>query len=240
MPKSNEQMREVMIKNFQIANSRRAVLYRKLKVSAWELTIRFASLFKRTLDITGAVIALIIFSPILAVTIAAIYLENPGPIFFTQIRVGKDGRHFRLYKFRSMVLGADKMKSALTDKNESGDGVIFKMQRDPRVTRVGRFIRKFSIDEMPQLINVLKGEMSLVGPRPPVPKEVDAYTLDQRKRLHVVPGITCIWQVSGRSDIPFQDQVRLDLEYIKSTGVLTDIAILLKTIPAVLGGRGAY
>ena len=139
-----------------------------------------------------------------------------------------------------MVIGADKMKDTLMEDNESHDGVIFKMKRDPRVTRVGRFIRKFSIDELPQLVNVLKGDMSLVGPRPALPKEVAKYTLDQRKRLHITPGITCIWQVSGRSDIPFSGQVQLDLDYIQSSSFLKDIAILLKTIPAVLTGKGAY
>lgn len=132
------------------------------------------------------------------------------------------------------------MKAQLMQHNESKDGVLFKMKKDPRITRVGRFIRKFSIDELPQLFNVLIGDMSLVGPRPATPDEVAQYTLEQRKRLHVVPGITCIWQISGRSEIPFEKQVQLDIEYIKSTNVLSDLVILLKTIPAVLSGKGAY
>ena len=119
-------------------------------------------------------------------------------------------------------------------------GVIFKMKQDPRITRVGKIIRKFSIDELPQLINVLKGDMSLVGPRPPLPAEVSEYTLEERKRLHIIPGITCLWQVSGRSDIPFTDQVRLDMQYIQSASFVNDVILLLKTIPAVLTGRGAY
>jgi lipopolysaccharide/colanic/teichoic acid biosynthesis glycosyltransferase len=139
-----------------------------------------------------------------------------------------------------MIMNADKIKAQLAEQNESAAGVIFKMKKDPRVTKTGRIIRKFSIDELPQLINVLKGDMSLVGPRPPLPKEVAEYTLEQRKRLHVIPGITCLWQVSGRSDIPFTDQVRLDLQYIQSAGIVNDIRLLLKTIPAVLSGRGAY
>ena len=139
-----------------------------------------------------------------------------------------------------MVVGAQAMKAQLMQHNESKDGVLFKMKKDPRITRVGRFIRKFSIDELPQLFNVLIGDMSLVGPRPATPDEVDQYTLEQRKRLHAVPGITCIWQVSGRSEIPFEKQVQLDIEYIKSTSVLRDLIILLKTIPAVLSGKGAY
>jgi lipopolysaccharide/colanic/teichoic acid biosynthesis glycosyltransferase len=138
-----------------------------------------------------------------------------------------------------------KINSVLSDAdrkamNESKDGVIFKMKRDPRITRVGRVIRKFSIDELPQLFNVLIGDMSLVGPRPPLPKEVAQYTLEERKRLHVIPGITCIWQVSGRSDIPFRQQVELDKEYIKSRSLWKDFVILLRTIPAVLTGKGAY
>jgi lipopolysaccharide/colanic/teichoic acid biosynthesis glycosyltransferase len=132
------------------------------------------------------------------------------------------------------------MKDQLLEQNESKGGVIFKMKNDPRVTPIGRFIRRFSIDELPQLINVLKGDMSLVGPRPPLPREVMEYTLEDRKRLHVKPGITCLWQIKGRSEIPFQEQVQLDLEYIRSQGLKNDLIILLKTIPAVLSGRGAY
>ena len=144
------------------------------------------------------------------------------------------------YKFRSMIVGANDMKAGLMKDNESKDGVLFKMKQDPRVTRVGRFIRKYSIDELPQLLNVLIGDMSLVGPRPATTDEVAQYTLEQRKRLHAMPGITCIWQVSGRSEIPLEKQVQLDIEYIKSTSILNDIIILLKTIPAVLAGKGAY
>ena len=139
-----------------------------------------------------------------------------------------------------MVLDAEKQKQKLLSKNESSAGVIFKMKSDPRITRVGRIIRKLSIDELPQLFNVLEGTMSLVGPRPPVPAEVSEYSLADRRRLDVVPGITCIWQVSGRSDINFEGQVRLDLQYIQSQSLVTDLLILLKTIPAVLLGKGAY
>ena len=131
-------------------------------------------------------------------------------------------------------------KAEILHKNDSADGVIFKMKNDPRITRIGRFIRKFSIDELPQLFNVLEGTMSLVGPRPPLPSEVALYTLDERKRLHIKPGITCIWQISGRSDIPFKQQVKLDEEYIRNHGIFKDLIILLKTIPAILSGRGAY
>ncbi|MCF8383061.1 MAG: sugar transferase [Chlorobium sp.] len=212
----------------------------RMKVTAWEATVNLSYLMKRLLDITISTAAIIALSPLFLLTALAIRIEDPGPVFYTQIRVGQNGRHFRFYKFRSMIMSADKIKAQLAAQNESRAGVIFKMKNDPRITRTGRIIRKFSIDELPQLINVLNGDMSLVGPRPPLPSEVSEYTLEQRKRLHVIPGITCLWQVSGRSDIPFTDQVRLDLEYIKSAGLLNDIRLLLKTIPAVLTGRGAY
>lgn len=212
----------------------------KVKVAAWEATIRFSYLMKRLLDLVVSTMALLALLPVFIVTALSIVIENPGPIFFVQIRVGRNGKHFRFYKFRSMVVNADQIKDELAAQNESKDGVIFKMKNDPRITRTGRIIRKFSIDELPQLINVLKGDMSLVGPRPPVPKEVAQYTLEQRKRLHAIPGITGLWQVSGRSDIPFTDQVRLDLQYIQSAGVFNDLRLLLRTVPAVLSGRGAY
>ena len=154
--------------------------------------------------------------------------------------MGKNGRLFCFFKFRSMVVDAAQLKTGLHEKNQSADGVIFKMKDDPRITGVGKIIRKFSIDELPQLYNVLIGDMSLVGPRPALPGEVELYSLEQHKRLDVMPGITCLWQVSGRSEIPFTGQVRLDIEYIKSSSLITDIHILLKTIPAVLTGRGAY
>ncbi len=210
------------------------------KLWAWKAATGLARVLKRTLDVAASLAAMVLLFPVFALTALAIVLENPGPVFYTQVRVGQNGKHFRFYKFRSMIANADRIKSSLSGQNESRDGVIFKMKKDPRITRVGRIIRKFSIDELPQLANVLKGDMSLVGPRPPLPQEVSSYTLEQRKRLHVRPGITCFWQVSGRSDIPFTDQVRLDLQYIQSTGILTDLVILLKTIPAVLTGKGAY
>ena len=212
----------------------------RIKVAAWESMVKLSYLMKRMLDITVSVAAIVALSPIFIITALAIPLEDPGPVFYFQTRVGRNGKHFKFYKFRSMVMNADKIKAQLAGQNESAAGVIFKMKKDPRVTKTGRIIRKFSIDELPQLINVLKGDMSLVGPRPPLPKEVAEYTLEQRKRLHVIPGITCLWQVSGRSDIPFTDQVRLDLQYIQSAGIINDIRLLLKTIPAVLSGRGAY
>jgi lipopolysaccharide/colanic/teichoic acid biosynthesis glycosyltransferase len=139
-----------------------------------------------------------------------------------------------------MVQNAESQKETLQAQNESADGVIFKMKEDPRITKVGRFLRRTSMDELPQLWNVFIGDMSLVGPRPPVPSEVQEYTLEDRKRLDVIPGITCLWQIKGRSEIPFNEQVRLDKEYILASGVWKDLVILLKTIPAIIGGKGAY
>jgi lipopolysaccharide/colanic/teichoic acid biosynthesis glycosyltransferase len=233
-------VRRELIRQISDSLNTRGRYRRALKVTAWETTIRFSYILKRVLDISVSIAALIVLLPLLVFTAIAIWIENPGPVFYTQIRVGQNGKHFSFYKFRSMVVNADKFKQELASRNESSAGVIFKMKKDPRITRVGRIIRKFSIDELPQLLNVLLGDMSLVGPRPPLPGEVAKYTLDQRKRLHVIPGITCLWQVSGRSDIPFTDQVKLDLQYIQSAGFLNDIRLLLKTIPAVLTGKGAY
>ncbi|NMA46097.1 MAG: sugar transferase [Lentisphaerae bacterium] len=211
-----------------------------LKLVLWDCTLVFARGLKRFLDIVGSLFMLLILLPLLLVVAILIKLEDGGSIIYRQVRVGKDGRHFQFYKFRSMYEDADRVREALAEQNQSADGVIFKMKRDPRVTRMGRFIRRFSIDELPQLFNVLAGDMSLVGPRPPLPDEVMQYTLEDRKRLHVMPGITCIWQVSGRSDIPFKQQVQLDKEYIHSQSLRKDLWILLKTIPAVIFGKGAY
>jgi lipopolysaccharide/colanic/teichoic acid biosynthesis glycosyltransferase len=171
---------------------------------------------------------------------ATIRLESPGPVLFRQQRIGLGGRPFMMLKFRSMYIDAEARRDAMMEKNEMQGGVLFKIKEDPRVTRVGRFIRKASIDELPQLWNVFRGDMSLVGPRPPLPSEVADYGLADRRRLHVKPGITCIWQVSGRSDIPFERQVELDLDYIYSQSLKTDIKLLLRTVPAVILGRGAY
>ncbi|NTW83586.1 MAG: sugar transferase [Chlorobiaceae bacterium] len=233
-------VRKELIRTISSSINPRFRYRRQLKVRAWELTIRFSYLLKRLLDIAVSIAALIALSPLFLLTALAIWIEDPGPVFYVSIRVGCNGRHFRFYKFRSMVVNAEKIKKELEAQNESSAGVIFKMKKDPRITKTGSIIRRFSIDELPQLFNVLKGDMSLVGPRPPIPPEVAEYTLEQRKRLHVIPGITCLWQVSGRSDIPFTDQVRLDLQYIQSAGFINDIRLLLKTIPAVLSGKGAY
>jgi lipopolysaccharide/colanic/teichoic acid biosynthesis glycosyltransferase len=212
----------------------------QMRMLMWHITIGTSQAFKRLMDIILAIIAMILGSPVFLLTGLIVKLTSPGPIIFWQVRVGKYGRHFKFYKFRSMYVDAEARKAELLKLNESGDGVIFKMKRDPRITPVGRFIRKFSIDELPQLFNVLLGDMSLVGPRPPLPAEVRTYTLEERKRLNITPGITCLWQVSGRSELPFSKQIALDKEYIASRSAWKDFLILLKTIPAILTGRGAW
>jgi len=219
---------------------KRSNFHMRLKVSVWEWTVAFAKFLKTFIDVFGSLILLILLSPLFLITAILIYINDPGPIFYVAHRVGLNGAYFGFIKFRSMYINADKMKDQLMEQNESADGVLFKMKNDPRVTRIGRFIRRFSIDELPQLFNVLKGDMSLVGPRPPLPREVMEYTLEDRKRLHVKPGITCLWQIKGRSEIPFHQQVQLDMQYIRSQGIKNDLLILLKTIPAVISGRGAY
>ncbi len=210
-----------------------------IKKNAWMVVLEGSRALKRLIDLVGASIGLIVLSPVFGLTALLIKLEDRGPVFFSQQRVGKWGKRFKMYKFRSMVINADQIKSELLDKNETG-GVIFKMKKDPRITRVGAIIRKLSIDELPQLYNILRGDMSLVGPRPSLPKEVAEYTLSDRRRLEVIPGLTCLWQVSGRSDINFEGQVRLDVQYLESQTFWGDIILLLKTIPAVLLGKGAY
>lgn len=195
---------------------------------------------KRAMDFTAAAVAIVLLSPFLLLLCLAIKLESPGPILFRQTRIGVGGEPFTMWKFRSMYTDAEERKAALMAQNEMEGGVIFKMKDDPRVTRVGKFIRRASIDELPQLWNVLVGDMSLVGPRPPVPVEVAQYTLSDHRRLHVKPGITCIWQVSGRSNIAFEQQVELDVDYMHTQSVWTDVKLLFKTLPAVLKGTGAY
>jgi exopolysaccharide biosynthesis polyprenyl glycosylphosphotransferase len=212
----------------------------QLKRLLWLTVIRGAYLVKRLIDIVAAIILLIVLMPLFILIMALIYLSSPGPVFYKQTRVGRWGKLFTMWKFRSMYPDADARLKEVMAENEMTGGVIFKMKNDPRIIPVGRFIRKASIDELPQLWNVLKGDMSLVGPRPALPSEVNQYSLQDRQRLEVIPGITCIWQVSGRSNIPFPQQVQLDVEYIQSQSLLLDIKLLLKTIPAVLLSRGAY
>ena len=224
----------------ELASRSHGVKRRSLRLKAWRMTVIGSYAVKRAMDIILSALGMIILSPVFIAIAAAVKFTSRGPVIFKQVRVGRYGRYFDFYKFRSMYQDAEARKAELLKLNESADGVIFKMKDDPRITKVGRFLRRTSLDELPQLWNVFIGDMSLVGPRPPVPKEVQEYTLEDRKRLDVIPGITCLWQIKGRSEIPFNEQVRLDKEYIIAPSVWKDIVILLKTIPAILGGKGAY
>jgi lipopolysaccharide/colanic/teichoic acid biosynthesis glycosyltransferase len=210
------------------------------KKYTWIFVTGGARLLKRTIDIAAAGIALILLFPIFLLVGIAIKLTDGGPILFWQIRVGKWGQEFAFPKFRSMVVDAEKIKAAIKDQSHHDNSITFKMKKDPRVTWIGRIIRKLSVDELPQLWSVLKGDMSLVGPRPALVSEVAQYTLMDRRRLEVVPGLTSIWAISGRGDIPFDQQVDLDVQYIESRNLWGDIKILLKTVPVVLLGKGAY
>ncbi|MFT5888286.1 MAG: exopolysaccharide production protein ExoY [Zhongshania sp.] len=195
--------------------------------------------YKRAYDVTGSVLLLIALSPLLLLTAVAIVLGSSGGIFFRQQRVGENGQLFAMIKFRSMS-NDPQLHAKVASMESDRDGVCKKFVNDPRVTRVGHIIRKSSIDELPQLINVLRGEMSLIGPRPALVSEVDQYTEYDRLRLKALPGISGLWQVSGRADLSFAEQIDLDLRYIREQNLFTDIAITLKTIPAVLFGAGAY
>ncbi len=194
---------------------------------------------KRIMDIVISLAALTVCALFLPLVAIAIKLDASGPVFHRQERVGKDRVIFALYKLRSMAVGAEAARASLA-ADADVTGPVFKMRNDPRVTRVGRLLRKYSIDELPQLANVLAGQMSLVGPRPPLPAEVENYEPWQLKRLAVKPGLTCIWQVSGRSLIPFERWVEMDIEYVENQSLWLDVKLLLRTIPAVLTGRGAY
>jgi len=194
---------------------------------------------KRVLDVVVASAGLVLLAPLMLLIAIAIKLDSPGPVLFRQVRIGKGGKPFWFIKFRSMVKNAEQIKRDLIPKNEVRGGPVFKMRNDPRVTRVGRFLRRYSLDELPQLIHVLHGEMSLVGPRPPLPSEVASYGEWEMRRLSVTPGLTCLWQISGRSDIGFREWVELDHIYIDTMSFWTDLKILLFTVPAVITGKGA-
>lgn len=211
----------------------------QFKLVAWVLRNKSKNKLKRIFDIFFALFSCVLFSPVMLITAIAIKIESTGPIVYKQKRVGKDGKPFDCYKFRSMVVDADARKQELMDKNEA-DEIVFKIKDDPRITRVGKIIRKLSVDELPQLFNVFKGEMSIVGPRPPVPIEVENYSFSYFYRLDAVPGITGLQQVSGRSDVTFKRWIELDLEYIQNQSFLKDIEIILRTIPAVISRKGAY
>ena len=219
--------------------SRYALWRLQLHKVLWSVRVQWLRYLKRGLDLLILALALPVVLPLGLFTALAIRLDSPGPVIFRQTRVGKWGKLFVCYKFRSMAIDAEERKQALLLANEA-DGPIFKIQNDPRMTRVGRLIRKASIDELPQLINILKGDMSFVGPRPPLPSEVSLYEYEQRRRLNAVPGLTGLQQVSGRSDLPFERWVELDLQYINEQSLGKDVVILLKTIPTVIFGKGAY
>lgn len=195
-------------------------------------------LMKRFIDILGAFLGIILLSPIFIIVGLAIKNESAGPVFFVQKRCGKDGRVFKIYKFRSMICDAEEKLSDLAHMNEMS-GPVFKIKNDPRITKVGNFIRRTSIDELPQLINVLKGDMSLVGPRPPIDREVLKYTEYEMQRLLVKPGLTCYWQVSGRNSIDFDEWVALDIKYIRERNLLIDIKLILKTFLVLFGDENA-
>jgi len=204
-----------------------------LGASRWQLGV------KRIGDILLSVVMLVLLAPVMLLAALLIVTTSAGSPFFVQDRVGRGGRVFRFYKFRSMYRGSHlRLHEHLPDNEASGP--VFKMRRDPRITPVGRVLRKFSIDELPQLWNVLRGDMSLVGPRPPLPSEVALYDWLQQRRLSVTPGLTCIWQVSGRSDVDFSRWLEMDLEYIRTWSLRLDAALLLRTVPTVVSGRGAY
>ena len=194
--------------------------------------------FKRTLDIILSTLALIFLSPLILIVAILIKLESKGPIIFSQRRVGLNGKEFKMYKFRSMVVNAEELKEKLSNQNEMS-GPMFKIKGDPRVTKIGRFIRKTSIDELPQLINVIKDEMSLVGPRPSLPEEVAKFEPWMLDRLTIKPGLTCYWQVSGRSNIGFIEWMRLDLKYVNDRSFLLDLKLIFKTFFVLFGDKDA-
>ncbi len=209
------------------------------EAQSWIWALAVGDAVKRIFDVVVSGFFLVTLSPLFALIAICIRLEDGKPVIFEQIRVGKHGKHFKMYKFRSMRIGAEMQLEKLLKQNHHKQGVTFKIKDDPRLTRVGKWLRKFSFDELPQFYNVFKGDMSLVGPRPPVPREVALYSLADRRRLAIKPGITCFWQISGRANIDFSGQVNLDVQYIEEQGLLTDIKILVKTVPAVLSGDGA-
>lgn len=199
---------------------------------------RIYSFFKRLFDLLFSFLAILLLFPLLLAISAAIFLQDGHNPFFIQKRLTKNGREFKMYKFRSMYPGAERELESLKHRNEA-DGPVFKMANDPRVTGIGKFLRRTSLDELPQLFNILGGSMSLVGPRPPIPEEVERYTPYQLQRLCVKGGLTCYWQCSGRSNVCFDDWVDMDIQYIKDRSVLTDLKIMFRTVKAVIAGDGA-
>jgi len=243
MSATEKDIRDQLLKKYansgNSVTSIRSSLYFLLIKFLWHLSIKSMHTLKRIMDIIVSITFLIILSPLFLITAIAIWIEDPGTVIYRQTRVGKWGRRFTMYKFRSMKKNAHEMKENILSLNEM-DGVIFKIRNDPRINRIGKIIRKLSIDELPQLWNVFIGDMSMVGPRPPLPEEVIKYSHTERTRLDVTPGVTCIWQVSGRSNINFEQQIQMDVAYIENQSLKEDIKLLLKTIPAVILCRGAY
>lgn len=217
----------------------KSMAYSQTTVSAQDVD-KVYLFMKRALDFLGSFIGLVILSPLFAVIALLIKIETPkGSVFFRQVRVGHEGKEFHMYKFRSMVTNAEDLLEQLIDQNEV-NGNMFKMKNDPRITRIGKFIRKTSLDELPQLWNVLKGEMSLVGPRPALPREVEKYTSYDRQRLKMIPGCTGLWQVSGRNSVGFEEMVELDLTYARDRNIFVDIKIILRTFKVLLGSKDAF
>lgn len=215
--------KELKVVNMQLINIANQNRYEKIK---------------RFFDICLSTAALVVLSPLLLVIAILIYLEDKGPVIYSQTRIGKDGRAFKLYKFRSMCVDADEKLKDLQKLNER-DGPVFKIRDDPRVTKIGKFIRKTCIDELPQLVNIIKGDMSIVGPRPPLPNEVEQYNSYQKQRLLVVPGLTCYWQIQKGEETTFDEWVELDLKYIKERSILLDFRLILLTFKVILSGKGA-
>lgn len=218
-------------------------LQRSSRVSQVELARKYDRnigylIIKRIIDIMGALCGILLLSPLMIVVGIWVKLDSKGPIFFTQERVGQYGNIFKMFKFRSMCTDAEYLLDKLQGENEMS-GPMFKMKEDPRVTKVGKFIRKTSIDELPQLFNILKGEMSLVGPRPSLPKEVEQFTAFQRQRLIAKPGLTCYWQVRGRSDVSFEEWMEMDVQYLMERNTLVDIGLIFKTVGVLFGDEGA-
>ncbi|NLB63105.1 MAG: sugar transferase [Fibrobacter sp.] len=231
-----------MVKSFNHSNRGffhlAPLTYKDIKPNQWNrATINF---LKRSIDIVASSLALVVLLPLLFVIGILVKISDPkGPAIFKQVRVGREGKEFTMYKFRSMYVDAEERLEKLRDLNET-TGPIFKMKDDPRIFNFGRVIRKYSLDELPQLVNIIRGDMAIVGPRPPLPSEVEQYESWHRMRLSVKPGLTCHWQVSGRSNIGFEDQVRLDNKYIRHGGIKTDMDLIRKTFKAVFKGDGAY
>jgi exopolysaccharide biosynthesis polyprenyl glycosylphosphotransferase len=240
---TEERIKELVIRRYTKAQSPWGLwqmnLYVHWKRFSWRWIVAGTSALKRGFDLVCSAILILVLSPIFLLLALLVKTEDRGPVIFAQVRVGRWGRLFHMYKFRSMCRNAEERLREILPQNHHPQGVTFKMKDDPRITRVGRWMRRYSLDELPQLFNVLVGDMSLVGPRPPLPREVELYSMGDRRRLAAIPGLTCFWQIGGRSEIDFKEQVQLDVLYIESQSLWLDLKILCKTIPAVLSGKGA-